>query len=163
MKSLKPAFFFLSSILFFGCNSSNDYAYNEKVTSIFLRQMKQIDETDRVFSDTSKIYAKGFPDSIYLSNQAENLINNSEIDLQDMAVLRPGNAATKFNKGVIEYLTAINDYGKMAKQLLQAKAVAERRKFHDQLTVKYEKLNAYPDQLLAIQQAYLQEVGLQPK
>ncbi|MBT2561481.1 hypothetical protein J7E50_11610 [Pedobacter sp. ISL-68] len=164
MKSLKPALFFLFLIMLFSCNSSNnDYAYNEKVTSIFLQEMKQIDETDSVFRDTSKVYAKGFPDSIFLSHKADNLINNSKIDLLDIARLKPSKAAAKFNEGVTQYLTAINDYGKTAKEMLHVKAIDEKRKYYDLLAVKYEKLNTYPDQLLAIQKVYLQEVGLQPK
>jgi hypothetical protein len=163
MKFFKIALLFLLFGMLFSCTNTNDYAYNEKVTSIFLRQMKQIDETDSVFKDTAKVYAKGFPDSIFLSHKADNLINNSKIDLTDISRLKPGKAASKFNEGVIQYLTAINDYGKTAKEMLQVKAIEEKRKYYDQLTVKYEKLNSYPDQLLAIQKVYLQEVGLQAK
>jgi hypothetical protein len=163
MKFLKIALFFFSFGLLFSCTTNNDYAYNEKVTSIFLSEMKQIDETDSVFKDTSKVYAKGFPDSIFLSHKADNLINNSKIDLLDIARLKPSKAAAKFNEGVIQYLTAINDYGKTAKEMLHVKDLREKRRYYDQLTVKYEKLNTYPDQLLAIQKIYLQEVGLQPK
>ncbi|MDQ0966218.1 hypothetical protein QFZ20_001621 [Flavobacterium sp. W4I14] len=164
MKSLKPTLFFLSLIVLFSCNSSNnDYAYNEKVTSIFLQEMKQIDETDSVFRDTSKVYAKGFPDSILLSTKAENLINNSKMDLADIADLKPGKEAVKFNEGVIEYLIAINGYGKTAQGMLQAKTTDEKKKLHNQLMLAYEKLNTYPDRLLEIQKAYLNEVGLQPK
>jgi hypothetical protein len=164
MKSLKLALLSLSLILLFSCNSSNnDYAYNEKVTSIFLEEMKQIDETDSVFKDTLKVYAKGFGDSILLSTKAENLINNSKMDLANIADLKPGKEAEKFNEGVIAYLTAINDYGKTAQEMLQAKTTDEKKKMHDQLMLKYEKLNTYPDRLLEIQQVYLNEVGLQPK
>ncbi|KRT14160.1 hypothetical protein ASU31_20680 [Pedobacter ginsenosidimutans] len=164
MKSLKPALLFLSLVLLFSCSSSNnDYAYNEKVTSIFLREMKQIDETDSVFKDTSKVYAKGFPDSILLSTKAENLINNSKVDLVNIADLKPGKEAVKFNEGVIAYLTAINDYGKTAQEMLQVKTTDEKKKLHDHLMLKYEKLNTYPDSLLEIQKVYLNEVGLQPK
>jgi len=151
-------------MLLLSCTSStSDYAYNEKVTSVFLRQMRQIDETDSVFKDTSKVYIKGFPDSISLSNKAENLVNNSKMDLADMADLKPSKAAKKFNEGVIAYLTAINDYGKTAKQMLQTKTINEKKKLHDQLMLKYEKLNTYPDRVLAIQKTYLDEVGLQAR
>lgn len=164
MKSFKPALLSLSLMLLFSCTSStSDYAYNEKVTSIFLRQMRQIDETDSVFKDTSKVYVKGFPDSISLSNKAENLVNNSKIELADIADLKPSKAAEKFNESVIAYVTAINDYGKSAQQMLQTKIISERKKLHDQLMLKYEKLNTYPDRVLAIQKTYLNEVGLQPK
>jgi len=163
MKFLKIALFFFSFGLLFSCKSTDDYTYNEKVTSIFLSQMKQIDETDSVFKDTSKVYAKGFPDSIFLSHKADNLINNSKIDLLDVARLKPTKAAARFNEGVIQYLTAINDYGKTAKEMLHVKAIEEKRKYYNLLAVKYEKLNTYPDQLLAIQKVYLQEAGLQPK
>jgi len=164
MKSLKPTLFFLSLFMLFSCNSSNnDYAYNEKITSIFLSQMKQIDETDSVFRDTSKVYVKGFSDSISLAHKAENLINNSKMDLANIADLKPGKQAAKFNEGVIAYLTAINDYGKTAQEMLQVKTTYEKKKLHDQLMLKYEKLNTYPDSLLEIQKAYLNEVGLQPK
>lgn len=164
MKSFKPALLSLSLMLLFSCTSStSDYAYNEKVTSIFLRQMRQIDETDSVFKDTSKVYVKGFPDSISLSNKAENLVNNSKMELADIADLKPSKAAEKFNESVIAYVTAINDYGKSAQQMLQTKIISERKKLHDQLMLKYEKLNTYPDRVLAIQKTYLNEVGLQPK
>jgi len=164
MKSFKPALLSLSLMLLFSCTSStSDYAYNEKVTSIFLRQMRQIDETDSVFKDTSKVYVKGFPDSISLSNKAENLVNNSKMELADIADLKPSKAAEKFNESVIAYVTAINDYGKSAQQMLQTKIISERKKLHDQLMFKYEKLNTYPDRVLAIQKTYLNEVGLQPK
>lgn len=164
MKPLKLALLSLSLILLFSCNSSNnDYAYNEKVTSIFLEEMKQIDETDSVFRDTSKVYAKGFGDSILLSTKAENLINNSKMDLANIADLKPGKEAVKFNEGVISYLTAINDYGKTAQEMLQVKTTEEKKKLHDQLMLKYEKLNTYPDRLLEMQKVYLHEVGLQPK
>lgn len=164
MKSLKLALFSLSSMLLFSCTSStSDYAYNEKVTSIFLSQMKQIDETDSVFKDTSKVYIKGFPDSISLSHKAENLINNSKMDLANLADLKPGKAAEKFNENVTAYLTAINDYGKTAKQMLQTKTINEKKKLHDQLMLKYEKLNTYPDRVLEIQKTYLNEVGLQAR
>jgi len=163
MKFLKIILFCASLGLLLSCTNTDDYAYNEKVTSIFLSQMKQIDETDSVFKDTSKVYAKGFPDSILLSHKADNLINNSKNDLIDIARLKPTKAAAKFNEGVVQYLTAINDYGKTAKEMLNVKTVDEKRKYHDQLNTKYEKLNSYPDQLLAIQKAYLEEVGLQPK
>lgn len=125
--------------------------------------MEQIDEADSVFKDTLRVYTKGFPDSIYLSNKANDLISNLQINLRNMKNLQPSKAAAKFNGGIIQYLKAINDYGKTAKQMLQAKAVDEKRKSYAQLNVEYEKLNAYPDSLLAIQQVYLQEVGLQPK
>ncbi|WP_316825113.1 hypothetical protein [Pedobacter miscanthi] len=164
MKPLKFALLFFPLSLLFSCKSStSDYANNEKVTSIFLSQMKQIDETDSVFRDTSKVYVKGFPDSIFLSHKAENLINNSKMDLADIAALKPGEAAGKFNDGVISYLKSINDYGKTAAEMIQAKSISEKKKLHAQLTLKYEKLNSYPDRLLAIQQTYLSEVGLQPK
>jgi len=164
MKPLKPVLLSFSLILLFSCNSSNnDYAYNEKVTSIFLSEMKQIDETDSVFRDTLKVYAKGFGDSILLSTKAENLINNSKMDLANIADLKPGKEAVKFNEGVIAYLTAINDYGKTAQEMLQVKTTDEKKKLHNQLMLKYEKLNTYPDRLLEIQKAYLNEVGLQPK
>ena len=165
MKPLKLALLFLSLILLFSCNSSNnnDYAYNEKVTSIFLGEMKQVDETNSVFRDTSKVYAKGFGDSILLSTKAENLINNSKMDLANIADLKSGKEAVKFNEGVIAYLTAINDYGKTAQEMMQVKTTDEKKKLHDQLMLKYEKLNTYPDRLLEIQKAYLHEVGLQPK
>ncbi|QDW24647.1 hypothetical protein FFJ24_007390 [Pedobacter sp. KBS0701] len=164
MKFFKPALLSISLMLLLSCTSStSDYAYNEKVTSVFLRQMRQIDETDSVFKDTSKVYIKGFPDSISLSNKAENLVNNSKMDLADMADLKPSKAAKKFNEGVIAYLTAINDYGKTAKQMLQTKTINEKKKLHDQLMLKYEKLNTYPDRVLAIQKTYLDEVGLQAR
>lgn len=164
MKSFKPALLSLSVILLFSCTSStSDYAYNEKVTSVFLRQMRQIGETDSVFKDTSKVYIKGFPDSISLSHKAENLINNSKMKLADIADLKPSKAAEKFNEGVVAYLTAINDYGKKAKEMLQAKTTGEKKKLHDQLMLKYEKLNTYPDRVLAIQKTFLNEAGLQPK
>ncbi|WP_431291707.1 hypothetical protein [Pedobacter sp. P26] len=164
MKFFKPALLSISLMLLLSCTSStSDYAYNEKVTSVFLRQMRQIDETDSVFKDTSKVYIKGFPDSISLSNKAENLVNNSRMDLADMADLKPSKAAKKFNEGVIAYLTAINDYGKTAKQMLQTKTINEKKKLHDQLMLKYEKLNTYPDRVLAIQKTYLDEVGLQAR
>lgn len=163
MKFLKIALFFLPLGVLFSCTNTDDYAYNEKVTSIFLSEMKQIDETDSVFKDTSKVYAKGFPDSIVLWHKADNLINNSKNDLIDIARLKPTKAAAKFNEGVMQYLTAINDYGKTAKEMLRVKAIDEKRKYYDQLIIKYEKLNSYPDQLLATQKAYLLEVGLQPK
>ncbi|WP_293309698.1 hypothetical protein [Pedobacter sp. UBA5917] len=164
MKSLIPVLLFLSLSLLFSCKSSNaDYAYNEKVTSIFLREMKQIDETDSVFRDTAKIYAKEFQDSISLANKAENLINNSKMDLADIADLKPGKEAVKFNDGIVAYLTAINAYGKTAEEMLKAKTIEEKKKLHSELTLKYEQLNAYPDRLLEIQKAYLNEVGLQPK
>ncbi len=162
MNFLKLALLFLSLILFFSCNSSNDYAYNEKATSIFLRQMRQIDETDSVFKDTTKIYSKGFPDSISLLSKADNLVNNSEMELSDMTALKPGKEAKKFNDGVVAYLKAINDYGKTAQQMLRTNASNEKKKLHEQLMLKYEKLNTYPDRLIAIQKLYLQEVGLQP-
>jgi len=164
MKSFKPALLFLSLMLLLSCTSStSDYAYNEKVTSIFLRQMRQIDEADSVFKDTSKVYIKGFPDSISLLYKAENLVNNSKMELADIADLKPSKAAKKFNEEVVAYLTAINDYGKKAKEMLQAKTTDEKKKLHDQLMVKYEELNAYPDRVLAIQKTFLNEVGLQPK
>lgn len=164
MKSLKPVLLSLSLMLLLSCTSStSDYAYNEKVTSIFLRQMRQIDETDSVFKDTSKVYVKGFSDSISLSNKAENLVNNSKMELADIADLKPGKEAEKFNAGIVAYLTAINDYGKTAQQMVQAKTIGEKKKLHEQLMLKYEKLNTYPDRLLAIQKIYLNEVGLQPK
>jgi len=163
MKSLKITLFCAALGLLFGCTNTDDYAYNEKVTSIFLSEMKQIDETDLVFKDTSKVYAKGFPDSILLSHKADNLINNSKNDLLDIARLKPTKAAGKFNEGVIQYLTAINDYGKTAKEMLRVKANDEKRRYYNQLSAKYQKLNTYPDQLLAIQKVYLQEAGLQPK
>ncbi|MGQ7855724.1 hypothetical protein ACUN24_15940 [Pedobacter sp. WC2501] len=164
MRNLKLALFFFPLSLLFSCTSStSDYAYNEKVTSIFLRQMRQIDETDSVFKDTAKVYIKGFPDSISLSHKAENLVNNLKMELADIAGLKPSKAAEKFNEGVVAYLTAINDYGKKAKEMLQAKTTGEKKKLHDQLMLKYEKLNTYPDRLLAIQKTFLNETGLQPK
>jgi hypothetical protein len=85
------------------------------------------------------------------------------MDLANMADLKPSKAAGKFNEGVIAYLTAINDYGKTASQMLQAKNINEKKKLHDQLMLNYEKLNTYPDRVLAIQKTFLNEVGLQPK
>ncbi len=164
MKPLKFALFSLPLMLLFSCkSSSSDYAYNEKVTSIFLQEMKQIDETDSVFRDTSKVYSKEFQDSISLSTKAENLINNSKMDLANMADLKPGKEAVKFNEGIVAYLTAINAYGKTAEEMLMAKTIEEKKKLHNELTLKYEQLNNYPDRLLEIQKAYLNEVGLQPK
>ncbi|MBB6235754.1 ribosomal protein S1 [Pedobacter sp. AK013] len=164
MKSLKLVLLFFPLSLLFSCTSStSDYAYNEKVTSIFLSQMKQIDETDSVFKDTSTVYIKGFPDSVSLSNKADNLVNNSRTELANVADLKPSKAAGKFNDGVVAYLTAINDYGKTAQEMLRAKNIDEKKKLHDQLKLKYEKLNTYPDRLLAIQKTYLSEVGLQPR
>jgi len=164
MKSLKLTLLSLSLMLLFSCTSStSDYAYNEKVTSIFLRQMRQIDETDSVFKDTSKVYMKGFPDSISLSHKADNLVNNSKMELADIADLKPGKAAEKFNDGVVAYLKAINDYGKTAQEMLRAKTINEKKKLYDQLMLKYEKLNTYPDHVLAIQKTYLNEVGLQAR
>ncbi|GGH04171.1 MULTISPECIES: hypothetical protein [Pedobacter] len=164
MKPLKFALLFFPLSLLFSCvSSTNDYAYNEKVTSIFLSQMKQIDETDSVFKDTLKVYLNGFPDSIFLSNKAENLINNSKTDLADIMSLKPSKAAEKFNNDVISYLKAINDYGKTAKQMLHTQNMNEKKKIHEQLMLKYKKLNTYPDRVLAVQKKYLNEVGLQAR
>ncbi|WP_293788090.1 hypothetical protein [uncultured Pedobacter sp.] len=164
MKSLKTALFLLSLLLLFSCTSStSDYAYNEKVTSVFLSQMRQVDEADSAFKDTSKIYSKGFTDSIFLANKADNLVNNSKMELADIADLKPGKEAKKFNDEVVAYLEAITDYGETAKQMLNSKTVDERKKLHGQLMLKYEKLNTYPDRVLEIQKTYLNEVGLQPK
>lgn len=164
MKSLKLVLLALSLMMMFSCNSSTeDYAYNEKVTSVFLREMKQIDETDSVFRDTTKVYSKEFSDSLSLGHKAENLINNSKMDLADLADLKPGKAALKFNEGITAYLTSINDYGKTAREMLQAKNNSDRKKLHDELMIKYEKLNSYPDRLLAIQKTFLSDAGLQPK
>lgn len=163
MKNLTFAFLILVTGLISACGANNDYAYNEKITNVFLGQMKEIDETDSVFKDTTKIFAADFADSIILSTKAQNLISNSNIALSDVAALKPGKAAAKFNEGIVQYLKLINDYGLTAKKMLETKPVEEQKKLHAQLMLKYAQLNVYPDRLLEMQKIYLNEVGLQPK
>ena len=148
---------------FVGCSSNHEYAYNEKTTSIFLDQMRQIDETDSSFMDTTKVYSVAMGDSIMLSTKAENLVKNAQMDLDNLKDLQPSEEAAAFHNGVVKYLQAISDYGQTAKKLTATKVLAEKQAVVKQLALKYEALNKQPDQVLAIQKAYLGKVGLQPK
>jgi hypothetical protein len=161
MKISKLLFYLTLPSVFFGC-SRQEFAYNEKATDLFLSEMKQIDEQQEVFSDSSVVFHPDAGKVISLNIKAENLINNSKRDLDNMADLKPSEPAKAFHQAVVAYFTQINQYGATAKKLLAADST-EKRSLFLQLRRTYETINQMPDQVLAIQKKYQNEVGMKAK
>ena len=164
MKTNHLFFGFLASSFLLACGANNEYAYNEKTSSIFLRQMEQIDETHKsLLEDSSKIYKPEGTDTVFLNNKAKNTIANSQRAIEDLKLLKPSEEAAEFNNGVLQYFTAINQYGLNVRKMLDAKTVEEKKTLFFQLENRYKALNRMPDSLMEIQKTYFKKVGLAPK
>lgn len=161
MKNIKPLFYLLLLFVFSAC-SNNELGYNEKTTSLFLDEMKQIDDVQTTFADSNLVLHADAGELISLNIKAENTENNAQQDIQNMNELKPSAAATEFNQGVVTYFTKIKNYGTTAKNLLSA-GTDKKRAFYLQLMKQYQDLNQMPDQILEIQKQYLNKVGLKAK
>lgn len=161
MKIFKPLLLIAATVLLFGC-SNQELAYNEKATSLFLQEMKSIDENNQAFTDTAKVFHPDMGDSISLNTKAENIVSNASADIQNMNDLKPSEQAKEFHQSVLDYFGKIKHYGETAQKLLAANS-NDKQALYIQLNEEYKSLDRMPDQVLEIQKAYQDKVGLKAK
>jgi hypothetical protein len=158
MKNIKPLFYMLLLCVISGCINPESN-YNERVTSMFLHEMKQVDDLQSSFADSSNVFHADAAGSITLDTKAQGVMNVAQRDIQSMNDIKPSDAAKEFHKGVIAYFTRIKNYCATAKQLLDASA-DKKKDIYTQLMTQYQELNKMPDQLMEVQKNYQEKIGL---
>ncbi|WP_316833044.1 hypothetical protein [Pedobacter aquatilis] len=158
---MKTQRFLLSMILLslITACSNAELGYNEKVTSVFLNQMKNLDEDQKVFSDSTALFHADRSDSTSLDIKADNLIKNADMGLADLASFKPSENAKAFHASVTQYLNKSKQYGTTIKQILSS-AGTEKRTNYLQATQQYAELENMPDKIREIQIDYQQKAGL---
>ncbi|PTS95217.1 hypothetical protein DBR11_21715 [Pedobacter sp. HMWF019] len=159
----------LTAILFIvllctACNENKEYAYNEFVTDLFVREMNQVDGAQKTFSDSTLIFTSDPSTSIRLSAIAGNIANGAKSNLVSLDVMKSSNKdAAEFRNAVATYFKEIERYGKSATELLDEKNIAKKHTLYKALDTQYQILNRMPDSVLLVQKQYLKKVGLSPK
>lgn len=159
----------LTAILFIilfstACNENKEYAYNEFVTDLFLREMNQVDGAQKTFSDSTLIFSSDPSTSIRLSAIAGNIANGAKSNLVSLDVMKSSNRdAAEFRDAVAAYFKQIEQYGKSAVELIEEKNIEKKHTLYKALDTQYQILNRMPDSVLLVQKQYLKKVGLSPK
>jgi len=159
----------LTAILFFvllgtACSDNKEYAYNEFVTGLFLREMNQVDGAQKTFSDSTLIFSTDPSTSIRLGGIANSIANGAKSNLVSLDVVKSSNKdAGEFRNAVAEYFKSIEQYGKSAGELLEEKDIKKKRSLYKALYTQYQILNRMPDSVLLVQKQYLKNAGLSPK
>jgi hypothetical protein len=159
----------LTAILFislFGtaCNEDKEYAYNEFVTDLVLREMNQVDGAQKTFSDSTLVFSSDPSTSIRLSGIANGIANGAKSNLVSLDVMKSSNKdAAEFRNAVAAYFKSIEQYGKSAGELLEEKDIEKKRTLYKALDTQYQILNRMPDSVLLVQKNYLKKAGLRPK
>ncbi|WP_316833564.1 hypothetical protein [Pedobacter nutrimenti] len=159
----------LTAILFIvllgtACNENKEYAYNEFVTDLFVREMNQVDGAQKTFSDSTLIFSSDPSTSIRLGAIAGNIANGAKSNLVSLDVMKSSNKdAAEFRNAVAVYFKSIEQYGKSAGELIDEKNIEKRHTLYKALDIQYQTLNRMPDSVLLVQKQYLKKAGLNPK
>lgn len=159
----------LTAILFIvllgtACSDNKEYAYNEFVTDLFVREMNQVDGAQKTFSDSALVFSADPSTSIRLGGIANNIANGAKSNLVSLDVMKSSNKdAAEFRNAIASYFKSIEQYGKSAGELLEEKDIEKKRSLYKALHAQYLTLNRMPDSVLLVQKQYLKKVGLSPK
>lgn len=147
------------------CFNKNDYAYNEKMASLFYQVKEKLD--DSFLSLQNGDYAIDKENEIHydmILNRAQQMATYIN-GIKDTAnELQPSENAKPFHQETIKYMTLIADeYAPLLVKYVTEQNSTARISIQEEITSKKKALEAQEDKCLEIQLEFLNKAGLQPK
>lgn len=160
-------FIFLIAITAFltSCFNKSDYAYNEKMASLFYQCKEKLDES--FLSLQNGDYAISKENEIHydmILNRAQQMTTYFN-GIKDTAnELQPSEAAMPFHKEVIDYMSIIADeYSPLFVEYVTEQDSTARVAIQQNIISKKKDLEAQEDKCLEIQLEFLDKAGLKAK